>query len=97
MLFFFEAGFFALAIGAIAVAEFWGKQQALILWLAATALSLLAGSPVQRLLARGPPADRREAQWRRALADSWRHLNKLLLLGTFALAAWWWLDTRVGR
>jgi hypothetical protein len=96
VLFFFEAGFFALAIVAVAVAELWGKQQALLLWLAATALSLLAGPFIQVRLARSPPADRTEAQWRRALADSWRHLNKLLLLGMLALAGWWWLDTRFG-
>jgi hypothetical protein len=95
VLFFFEASLFALAIVAIAVAEFWGKQQALLLWLAATALSLVTAPLIQLRLARSPPADRKEEQWRRALADSWRHLNRLLLLGMLALAGWWWLDTRL--
>ena len=91
MLFFFEAGFFALALAALALAEFWGRGQALVLWAVLTVLSLLGGPFLRARLARQPPADRTEAQWRRALADSWRHFDKLLLLGLAVLLAWWWL------
>ena len=91
MLFFFEAGFFVLAIITVAIAEVWGRGQALVLWAAVTTISLLAGPFLRERLARTPPADRTEAQWRSALAESWRHLNKLLLLGLLGLVGWWWL------
>jgi hypothetical protein len=91
VLFFFEAGFFALALAALALAEFWGRGQALVLWAVLTVLSLLGGPLVRARLARTPPADRAEAQWRRALIDSWRHFDKLLLVGLAILAAWWWV------
>ena len=32
-------------------------------------------------------------EWRQLLADSWRHLNRLLLIGLIAVAGWWWLGT----
>ena len=93
MLFFFEAGFFVLAIAAIALAELWGRAQALAIWAAITLISLGAAPLVGARLARQPAVDRTEAHWRRTLADSWRHLNKLLLLGLAALGGWWWIGT----
>ena len=93
MLFFFEVGFFALAIAAIALAELWGRAQALAVWAGITVLSLGAAAVAAGRLARRPPADRIEAQWRRTVADSWRHLNKLLLVGLAALGGWWWIGT----
>jgi hypothetical protein len=85
VLFFFEAGFFVLAILTIVLAEAWDRGLALALWSSITLLSLLAT----------PPADRAEARWRSAVADSWRHLNKLLLIGLVLLAAWWWIGTQL--
>jgi hypothetical protein len=95
MLFFFEAAFFVLAIAALALGEFWGRSQALILWAALTVTAVIARPLARRRLSRAPPADRAEAQWRRALVDSWWHLNKLLLLGLAALTVWWWLGTNL--
>lgn len=91
VLFFFEAGFFILAIAALALAELWGRGQALGLWAALTALSLLAGPILRARLQGAGPTDAAEARWRGALEDSWWHLNKLLVLGLVALAGWWWL------
>jgi hypothetical protein len=91
VLFFFEAGFFALAILTVALAEVWGRLPALQLWMVVTAASFAANPIARARLGRTPPADRSEQQWRRALADSWRHLNLLLLVGLLALVAWWWL------
>jgi ABC-type protease/lipase transport system fused ATPase/permease subunit len=93
VLFFFEVAFFALAIVAIALAELWGRGQALAVWAVVTAGSLIAAPIARARLARRPPTDRTEEHWRRTLADSWRHLNKLLLVGLAALAGWWWLGT----
>ncbi len=93
MLFFFEIGFFTLAIVAIALAELWGRGQALALWSTVTAASLAASPIVRARLARRPAADRAEEQWRRTVADSWRHLNKLLILGLLPLVGWWWIGT----
>ena len=91
VLFFFEAGFFVLAITAIVIGEAAGRELALGLWAGVTALSLAWRPVFLRRLESEPPADRREAQWRRAVSDSWRHLNKLLVIGLAPLAAWWWL------
>ena len=95
VLFFFEAGFFVLAVAAIALGEVGGRGPALVVWAAITAASL-AGRPLaQRRLARRPAADRVEDHWRRALGDSWRHLNVLLILGLLVLGAWWWIGSLV--
>ena len=93
MLFFFEAGFFVLAITALALVEFVGRGAALALWLTVTATSLLASPLIRHRLTRNPPADAAAVKWRQLLADSWRHLNKLLLIGSIAVAGWWWLGT----
>jgi hypothetical protein len=93
MLFFFEAGFFLLAVATVAIVEFAGRGTALALWLAVTGISLLASPLVGRQLARNPAADAAGTKWRQLLADSWRHLNRLLLIGTVAVAGWWWLGT----
>jgi hypothetical protein len=95
VLFFFEAGFFVLAILTIVLAEAWDRGLALALWSSITLLSLLASPLVRSRLERTPPADRAEARWRSAVADSWRHLNKLLLIGLVLLAAWWWIGTQL--
>ncbi len=92
-MFFFEIGFFALAIAAIALAEWWGRGQVLALWGTIFVVSLVVSPAVRMRVARRPAADRTEEQWRRALADSWRHLNRLLLVGLLALAGWWWIGT----
>ena len=91
MLFFFEAGFFVLAIATVALVEFVGRGTALALWLTVTAISLLASPLVRRQLARNPAADAADTKWRQLLAANWRHLNKLLLIGAVAVAGWWWL------
>jgi hypothetical protein len=96
MLFFFEAGFFVLAVTTVALVELVGRGTALALWLTVTAVSLLASPLVQRRLARNPAADAAETKWRQLLADSWRHLNRLLLIGSIAVAGWWWLGTLQG-
>lgn len=93
MLFFFEAGFFILALLTLVLAERWGRLQALVLWSAITLLSFSASLFIRARLASRPPADETEIRWSRTLADSWRHFNKLLLLGLTALAGWWWLGT----
>jgi hypothetical protein len=93
MLFFFEAGFFLLAVATVAIVEFAGRGTALALWLAVTGISLLASPLVRGRLAHKPPADAADTKWRQLLADSWRHLNRLLLIGTVAVAGWWWLGT----
>jgi hypothetical protein len=91
-LFFFEGGFFLLAILGLALAEFWGRGQALGFWLLVTALSLLGRSLALARLGRTAPAERADLRWRRAVADSWRHFNVLLLLGLVAIGAWWWIE-----
>lgn len=93
MLFFFEAGFFALAIVALVLAEVWGRGPALALWGAITAASLVANPVVRARRWREPPADATEERWRRMVRDNWRHLNLLLLVGLAALGGWWWLGT----
>ena len=93
MLFFFEAGFFLLAVATLAVVEFVGRGTALTLWLTVTTVSLLASPLVRHRLARTPSTDAVDTRWRQLLADSWRHLNKLLLIGSIAVAGWWWLGT----
>jgi hypothetical protein len=90
MLFFFEAGFFGLAVATIALAELVGRTQALTLWAAVTTISLLANPLVQRRLARHPPTDPADAKYRQLLAESWRHFNRLLLAG-LVLAIGYWL------
>ena len=92
----FEAGFFVLAIVGIALAEIWGRGPAAVLWGVVTVVSLAARPLVVGRLGRTPPADRSEAQWRRAVDDSWRHFNKLMLLGLAALGGWWLLSRAVG-
>ena len=92
-MFFFEAGFFVLAVATVALVEFVGRGTALTLWLTLTTVSLLASPVVRRRLARTPPADAADTRWRQLLADSWHHLNKLLLIGSIAVAGWWWLGT----
>lgn len=93
VLFFFEAGFFVLAIVALVLAEVWGRWPTLVLWGALTAASLAANPIVWARRWRGPPADASEERWRRLVRDNWRHLNLLLLLGLAALGGWWWLET----
>jgi hypothetical protein len=94
MLFLFEAGFFVLALAAFALAEFWGKFQALAVWSGLTLASLVVDHATRARLTRTPPADQTEARWQRDLIDGWRHLNRLLLLGLAGLAGWWWLSGR---
>src|SRR5947208_15444157 len=91
LLFFFEAGFFLLAVVALALAEIWSRSLALWLWAAVTAISFAVCPLVNARLARTPAGDRTEVRWRQTVADSWQHLNKLLLIGLAALAGWWWL------
>jgi hypothetical protein len=93
MLFFFEVGFFVLAVATVALVEFVGRGPALVLWVLVAAISLLASPLVQRRLARNPPVDAADIKWRQLLADSWRHLNRLLLIGLVVVAGWWWLGT----
>jgi hypothetical protein len=93
VLFFFEIGFFALALGALALAEWWGRGPTLALWAVLTALAWLARPLVQAWLARRPAADQTEARWRSALAVNWRRFNVLLLLGLVGLTLWWWLSS----
>lgn len=92
-MFFFEVGFFGLAVTTVALVEFVGPGAALALWLTVTASSLIASPLVRRRLSRNPPADAADTKWRQLLADSWRHLNKLLLIGSIAVVGWWWLGT----
>jgi hypothetical protein len=94
MLFFFEAGFFVLAVAALIIAESWGRAQTVLLWLVLTVVSLAARPLARAYLARQPATDRREMQWRGAVTDSWRHFNLLLLLGLLGLGGWWWLGQR---
>jgi hypothetical protein len=97
MLFFFEIAFFLLAVAAIVVVEVWGPGRALSLWAAITLMSLVAAPIVKGRLSRTAAQDRVDAQWRRTLVDSWRHFNKLLVLGLLPLAIWWWLSGGLGR
>jgi hypothetical protein len=93
VLFFFEVGFFVLALGALALAEWWGRGPALALWVVVTAGSWLASPLARRRRERQPAADRTETRWRQAVATNWRRFNLLLLLGLAGLTAWWWLGT----
>jgi hypothetical protein len=91
MLFFFEAAFFILALVAVVLSEAWGRAPTTLLWLALTVVSLLARPLLQARLGRRPASDHRDARWRGAVFDSWRHFNLLLLLALAGLGAWWWL------
>jgi hypothetical protein len=91
MLFFFELGFVILALLTLLLAERWGRLPALALWSAITLLSVVASFFVRARLARRQAVDETEARWRRTLAESWRHLNLLLLLGLAALTGWYLL------
>ena len=82
-----------LALVTVVLTEVWGRLQALVLWSAVTLLSFVASICIRARLAGRRPVDETEIRWRRTLADSWQHLNKLLLLGLAALAGWWWLGT----
>jgi hypothetical protein len=93
VLFFFEVGFFVLALGAVALAELWGRGPTLALWALVTALSWLARPLVQRWLGRRPAADQTEARWRRELVINWRRFNMLLLGGLVGLTLWWGLGS----
>ncbi len=96
MLFFFEAGFFVLAILALVVAEVWGPGAALLLWVVVTVGSLLSGGVTRSRASRRQPVDRLDEQWWRALGEGWRHLDRLLLLGLLALGGWWLVGRALG-
>jgi hypothetical protein len=89
VLFFFEAGFFVLAVGTLVVAEAWGRGLALGLWSCAMASSLVCSALVSVRSGRRPPLDPAEQRWRETLAASWRHFNLLLGLGLLGLGLWW--------
>jgi hypothetical protein len=97
VLFFFEVGFFVLALAALALAEWWGRGPALALWAVVTVGSWIARPLVRRRLERQPAADGTETRWRQAVAVNWGRFNLLLLLGLSSLTAWWWLSTLVLR
>ena len=89
VLFFFEFGIFALAVGAILLAETVGRQVALTAWGLVTLGSLLAQALVTRQFGRAAPQDDQHARWREAVRDGWRHFTVLLFLGVVALLMWW--------
>jgi hypothetical protein len=97
VLFFFEVGFFVLALVAVVLAEAWGREPTILLWLVLTAVSLATLPLFQLRLKRRPAQDRRDALWRGAVVDSWRHFNRLMLLALAGLGAWWWVGAGLNR
>lgn len=90
MLFFFELFLFVLVMLTLALGEFVSRWLALVLWLVATAFTLVGYAVARRSLANiaaGSPDER----WALTLLYNWRRSNVLLLVGAVVVGAWYWL------
>jgi len=90
MLFFFELFLFVLVMLTLALGEFVSRWLALVLWLVATAFTLL-GYMLARMSLGNVAAGSPDERWARTLLYNWRRSNVLLAIGAVIVGAWYWL------
>ena len=90
MLFFFELFLFVLVMLTLALGEFVSRWLALVLWLVVTVFTLVGYVLARRSLGKVAPGTP-DGKWALTLLYNWRRSNVLLVIGAFAVGAWYWL------